>query len=320
MARDLVIGLNAVIMTVDDGAPLTLVIRGNGLRDSLPFGSFEPQRHRTFELAMRQFVSEQTGFTLGYVEQLYTFGDRGREAPLAHLAGAEEARVISVGYLGLTPQPNALDERGGAWESWYRYFPWEDHRKGAPAVIERWFAPHLRAWADEAASDGRRRTRWERACAIFGLEGNEWNDQRVLDRYELLYEAELAPEAFSDRGEKSSDDLTPDICGMAMESDHRRILATAIARLRAKIRYRPVLFELTPERFTLRALQDAAEAVTGLTLHTQNFRRALDKSGMMESTGEMETETGGRPAQLYRFRRESLRGKDALGVAMPRLR
>ena len=42
----------------------------------------------------------QTGFELGYVEQLYTFGDRGREAPLAALAGAAGSRVISVGYLG----------------------------------------------------------------------------------------------------------------------------------------------------------------------------------------------------------------------------
>ena len=53
---------------------------------------------------MREWVRGQTGFELGYVEQLYTFGDRGREAPLAALAGAQDARVLSVGYLGLTPE------------------------------------------------------------------------------------------------------------------------------------------------------------------------------------------------------------------------
>ncbi|MEO1137307.1 MAG: hypothetical protein AAFW68_12005 [Pseudomonadota bacterium] len=178
----------------------------------------------------------------------------------------------------------------------------------------------LRAWADEAASDGRRRTRWERARAVFALDGQDWNDQRALDRYELLYEAGLVPEARSDHAASLNGGKALSALGQAMASDHRRILATAIARLRAKIRYRPVLFELMPERFTLRTLQDAAEAVTGLSLHPQNFRRALDKSGLVDSTGEMETRTGGRPAQLYRYRRDALLGQQALGVATPRLR
>jgi hypothetical protein len=66
-----------------------------------------------------------------------------------------------------------------------------------------------------------------------------------------------------------------------MASDHRRILATAISRLRGKIKYRPVVFELMPERFTLSALQRTVEGILGLGLHTQNFRRALDKTGLV---------------------------------------
>jgi len=322
MTRPVVIGLNAVIMAVDGESPRALMIRGEGQRDGLPFGTFEPERHRTFELALRQFVAEQTGFSLGYVEQLYTFGDRGREAPLAELAGAGDARVVSVGYLALTPRAEPLDARGGVWEGWYRYFPWEDHRGGPPALLAERLRPRLRAWADEAGSAGRRESRWDRARVAFGFDGREWNAERALDRYELLYEAEQVPEAAIDaaRAAGRSAPETGETLGRPMASDHRRILATAISRLRAKIAYRPVLFELAPETFTLRGLQDAAEAIVGYRLHAQNFRRALDRSGLVESTGAMETETGGRPAQLYRFRREILREQPALGVALPRLR
>jgi hypothetical protein len=103
-----------------------------------------------------------------------------------------------------------------------------------------------------------------------------------------------------------------------MASDHRRILATAISRLRGKIKYRPVLFELMPDRFTLSSLQRSAEAILGLGLHTQNFRRALDKTGLVKGTGAMETGTGGRPAELYRFCREQAASTGAPGLSTPR--
>ena len=83
---------------------------------------------------------------------------------------------------------------------------------------------------------------------------------------------------------------------------------------------RQLIFELLPDAFTLSALQADVEAVLGLKLHKQNFRRALGASGLVEGTGRMETETGGRPAELYRFRREILSERPSLGVAAPRLR
>ena len=85
-------------------------------------------------------------------------------------------------------------------------------------------------------------------------------------------------------------------------ADHRRILATAIARLRAKIKYRPVVFELMPESFTLLQLQRTVEALAGLRLHKQNFRRLIEQQDLVEETGESHSETGGRPAKLFRFR------------------
>jgi hypothetical protein len=103
-----------------------------------------------------------------------------------------------------------------------------------------------------------------------------------------------------------------------MISDHRRILATAVGRLRGKINYRPVVFELMPERFTLLDLQRVVEALMGLPLHKQNFRRALDRSGLVVGLGSVTQATGGRPAELFRFRREALREGHVSGVQTPR--
>ncbi len=318
-AGSVVIGLAAVIFALDGERPAALTVRGPAGGDApaaLPFGPFDPAADRTFEIALRAFVDAQTGFDLGYVEQLYTFGDQGRDAPTAAVAGAPGARVVSVGYLALAH--DAAEAPGGAWADWYRFFPWEDWRSGRPEALDAVIAPRLRAWADDADGQGRRAARWERARVGFGLGGAQWNEERVLDRYELLYEAGLAPERAVDDG-AAPPVLAPAVWGARMASDHRRILATAISRLRAKVRYRPVIFELLPDRFTLSDLQRGVETILGQRLHKQNFRRALHGGGLVEGTGQKETATGGRPAELFRFRREALRERPALGVPAPRL-
>ena len=305
----LIIGLSVVIVAFDGAKPRVLATRREDGFTALPFGAFDPEQHRTFELALRGWVKEQTGFQLGYVEQLYTFGDRDRESPEATLLDTPtESRVVSVGYLALTPEtqrlPDAFEAR---WRGWYRHFPWEDRRNGRPAVIDELIGPKLMTWAAGNPD------RLSRAQSAFGLIGNDWPDEAVLERYELLYEAGLVAECARDRGLP-----VPDVrLGEPMASDHRRILATAISRLRAKIRYRPVVFELMPARFTLTALQSTVEAILGQVLHKQNFRRALDRTGLVEGTGEMESGTGGRPAELYRFKREALAKTGTRGLSAP---
>lgn len=306
------IGLSVVIVAFDGEKPRVLATRGPDQLTALPFGAFDPKAHRTFELALRGWVKEQTGFQLGYVEQLYTFGDRDRESPEATLLEASaDSRVVSVGYLALTPEaerlPDAFEAR---WRGWYRHFPWEDRRAGPPEIIADAIGPRLATWAAGNPE------RLSRAQSAFGLAGNDWPDEAVLERYELLYEAGLVAECTRDHG-LSLPDLQ---LGEAMASDHRRILATAISRLRAKIRYRPVVFELMPDRFTLTALQSTVEAILGQILHKQNFRRALERTGLVEGTGEMESSTGGRPAELFRFRREALRKTGARGLTAPVMR
>ncbi len=102
-----------------------------------------------------------------------------------------------------------------------------------------------------------------------------------------------------------------------MSLDHRRMVATALGRLRGKLAYRPVVFELVPDSFTLGRLQEVVEALGGRKLHKPNFRRLVEQSGLVEGTGVFETRTGGRPAELFQFRREVLRERPAPGVVPP---
>ena len=315
--QSIVVGLNAVILAADTEQPQVLIVPHPGSDVALPFGPFDPAEHRTFEIGLRRWVAEQARFQLGYVEQLYTFGDRGREAPVAAMSGLEDSRIISIGYLGLTPVAAPPPEGGGQWRGWYSFFPWEDWRAGKPEMIEADIVPRLKAWADEAGAPGGRASRHDRVKQAFGLDGANWNEQHALDRFELLYEAGLVDEAERD-GQIDGPPTGPKL-GQAMASDHRRILATAIIRLRGKVRYRPIVFELMPELFTLSALQQVVEGIVGYRLHKQNFRRALDRTGFVEGTGKMEAMTGGRPAELFRYRREALAGLPSLGLATPRL-
>jgi len=316
--QPLVVGLNAVIFAASDKGLDVLVTESvDGGEPALPFGPFDPSAHRTFEIGLREWVRGQTGFELGYVEQLYTFGDRGREAPLAALAGAQDSRVLSVGYLGLTPDARPLNSAEAHWDGWVRFFPWEDHRCGRPTLLQDVIEPALRSWCDEAAAPGRRAARYDRVRVTFGLDGAPWNEERALDRYELLYEAGLVAEAARDQDDVEA---PPAGMGVAMASDHRRILATALSRLRGKIKYRPVVFELMGESFTLSSLQKVVESISGFTLHKQNFRRALDRAGFVAGTGRVESQTGGRPAELYRYARENHTTGPALGLSIPRAR
>lgn len=280
--------LVAVITAVQNSTPLVLTTADGRL---LPSGPLVPGRG-SMQANLRAWVTRQTGYELGYVEQLYTFADRGRGP----------RPVLEVSYLGLT----TVSAVTPGWRSWLEYFPWEDRRigdDGALAVL----APALERWASADPELAERRRL--RVAVTFGLDGQPWPPELTLQRYELLYEAGLVPEAHGG-------DPTPET-GLPMDRDHRRILATGIGRLRAKIQYRPVVFEMLPESFTLGRLQTTVEAVAGQVLHKQNFRRLVEQQELVEETGEVDTSTGGRPAKLVRFRRGVLDEREAAGTKLP---
>lgn len=276
--------LIAVLTAVTDEAPRVMTVRRG---DALPSGPFELE-HRSLQSGLREWVNEQTGHPIGYLEQLYTFADRGRSPK------DSTKRTISISYLGLVREQAAPGAGTPGWHGWYEYFPWEDHREGRPKSLVA-ITGGLASWIEAEPSRSEHRQR--RVDFTFGLNGAPWNEELALQRYELMFEAGLVEEAGA--GSESH-------TGRKMFADHRRILATAIARLRAKIKYRPVVFELMPENFTLLQLQRTVEALAGLTLHKPNFRRQVDQQELIEETGEMSSETGGRPAKLFRYRRAIL--------------
>jgi hypothetical protein len=93
--------------------------------------------------------------------------------------------------------------------------------------------------------------------------------------------------------------------------------ATALGRIRGKLTYRPVVFELLPSEFTLLELQATVEALAGVRLHKQNFRRLMDRNRLVDGTGKRAASTGGRPAELFRFRPEVLLERPRPGVGLP---
>lgn len=301
------IGLSAAIVTATTDEPRVLTVRiGREPIEALPSGPLEVE-HRTLEVGLRAWVERQTSQRLGYVEQLYTFGDRDR----GETGGTRPGRALTVAYLALVREARPSGAAEALWQSWYRFFPWEDWRDGRPAVL----APveeRLRFWAAHAASEPERRLREERVGLAFAA---AWNEELVLERYELLYEAGLIPERWRDLGRPAPPFDGP-VFGLPMAADHRRILATAIGRLRGKIKYRPVVFELMPPAFTLLQLQRTVEALSGVRLHKQNFRRLVEQQGLVEETGGISSATGGRPARLVRFRREVLLERPAPGLRL----
>ncbi|HXY57916.1 MAG TPA: NAD regulator [Methylocystis sp.] len=309
----LAINLTAAIVAAREDDPLILALRADAHAPAaLPSGEFDPLRHRTFEIALRDFVAQQSGAPIGYVEQLYTFGDRGRHAR----AGDRDPHIASIGYLALTRVSERPLGGGGAYRSWYEFFPWEDWRRGRPELIETTILPALRRWIDEApgevSSSGLSRV--ARLNLLFRPQGRGFFEENVLERYELLYEAGLVEEALRDGREAALKRGPFAPLGVPMRHDHRRILATAMGRLRAKMKYRPVIFELMAEQFTLTELQRVVEAISGRHLHKQNFRRLVEGSDIVEPSGERSLNTGGRPAALFHFRRNVLQERAAPGL------
>lgn len=319
--------LNAVILAVTDEVPRFLVTK-RGERapgdnnPALPYGPFEPSHHRTLEIALRGWVKEQAGLPIGYVEQLYTFGDRYRDP--RELDGGP--RVVSVGYLALVreaPPPGDAE-----WLDCYDFLPWEDWRGGRPGSINEIIIPVLNDWSQLAENKPETSARQERISIAFGTVEAGWDSTRVLERYEILYEAGLVIEADRDHSVQATGSKggmlssairknTQAVTGRVAALDHRRMMATALGRVRGKLQYRPVVFELLTDKFTLLQLQRVAESLAGVDLHKQNFRRLVVNNRLVVATGKLDRNSSGRPAELFRFRRDVLQERPAPGVGIP---
>ncbi len=284
---ELNVNVTTAIVAVTHDEPVVLSTSSGGA-DALPSSRFQPARQANLDECLRDGVAEQTALRLGYAEQL--------------LALHDDRSGLGIGYLALT-RTTAGTSATAVWRSWYDYLPWEDWRNGRPAILAKTIEPVLRTWSEDpagAADVTRGLTRAERTRMAFGLDRTPWNEERVADRFDLLCETGLVGSA--------------DLPGRSLRHDHARILASAIGRLRAKLKIRPVIFELMDNEFTLFELQKTVEAILGPHLHKQNFRRLIESAGLVEPTGEVRAKTGGRPAKLFRFRHEVLMERPAPGV------
>lgn len=319
----------AVLVAITEHAARVLTVDQGKL---LPNGPLMPL-HRSLQAGVRQWVEEQTQQPLGYLEQLYTFVDTNRRNIDGHA-------LVYVSYLGLVQETQTQLQSQASWRDWYDYFPWENHLNGAPSMIKDFIVPALMDWTIRVEDEAIQQRRRQRIRLCWGLgesvlesdepkitdstsgltnkstneptsdsayEHREWVAEHVLLRYEMLYEAGLIPEAPTYPPSHLTKILPEEwsqLVGVPMYYDHRRVIATAISRLRAKIEYRPLIFGLMPEVFTLSQLQQSVEALSGVRLHKQNFRRLLDTQNLVTETGHSSSAQRGRPAKLYRFRHD----------------
>lgn len=283
--------LIAVLFAVTDFNVRVLTIEAG---QCLPFGPLTLVHH-SLQSGARAWVHQQTGQPLGYMEQLYTFVDMQR-------ARQNGCPVIYISYLGLVKE---ADETGlnmaARWQDYQQYFPWEDLRHERHGQIMQQLLPAFQNWIDAAPDLFMRTSRQQRLKLGWGLSNYPWRPENILLRYELLYEVGLIPES-----PYYHNQFPAEVVGLPMQCDHRRILATALSRLRAKLQYRPLIFDLMPAQFTLYQLQCSIEALSGMDLHKQNFRRLLHHQQLVLPTGEVAVAERGRPAQLFRYNQNVL--------------
>jgi hypothetical protein len=304
------IGLCAAIFAVRAEEPVVAAVaassEGQGGGEALPSGLLSAHDHQSLETGLRFWVYRQTGLELGAAQQLCTVEHRhdGTHAGRP----CDPGLALSVCYFALVSPAPSECSRSVNWRSWYAYFPWEDWRAGRPRCLRDDIEPRLKAWASvpEAGSSPARSDRERRLRLCFGCDGAAWDDEKVADRYQLLCEAGVIGDGSETSGDAGISPLRVLKLHHPVLGDQRRVLANAIGALRRAIKCRPALLEIMPERFTLFELQKTVEAILGPHLHKQNFRRLIEGGGLVERTGHYKLRTGGRPAQLYRFRRDML--------------
>jgi 8-oxo-dGTP diphosphatase len=218
------VAVDVVLLSPFGGALHTLVLKRKDHpckgKWALPGGFVHLEE--SLEQAADRALGTKTGLHGVFLEQLYTFGEPGRDP---------RTRIITVAYFALVPE----------------------QRLAEPLA------------ADEEAKVVRLVVPWD---------GEEGGPVRIQDAKGNLLET-----AF----------------------DHDLILGAAVQRLRGKLDYTPVGYQLLPEAFTLYQLQKVHETVLGRRLNKDSFRRRMLATGELEPTGDSQTDVVHRPAALYRY-------------------
>jgi hypothetical protein len=285
--------LTACLLSVDGDEPVVLLDETSPMKARFPSVAFDPEAHECLNVGVRAWLTETTGLEVGRLEQVHTARRHGLDESVG-----EAGSALSIGFLGLVPPQQRSMVGRGVWRNCLDFMPWEDrrrhggvtgHERVGHALLQQFQSSML--LGEHVLERQSRRVR-----AAFGLDGAGWDEAQTLERFELIYAHDPHD------GVGSIEALYPS--PPAMVRDHLQILAAAMGRLRSRLRVRPIAVDLVPPVFTLLDLQRSAEAILGPSLHKQNFRRYVEGAGVIEATGTMRQQTGGRPAQLFRFRRE----------------
>lgn len=192
-----------------------------------------------------------------------------------------------------------------------------------PPQAGRWSLPGVFVHMDESLEDAARRALADKAgiTATVFLEqlytfGEPTRDPRTRV-ISITFYALVAPETLAGSdlrrvrvpwdGEAGGtvEVMSAEGIPLPLAFDHAEILGMAVKRLRGKLDYSPIGFQLLPERFTLRRMQDVHETILGRALNKDSFRRRMLAMGQLEATGEREDDVEHRPAELYRFTNSS---------------
>lgn len=216
-------------------------------------GGFVEMDESLEEAAARELL-EETGLSDIYMEQLYSFGEVGRDPRM---------RVISVAYMALVPKEKLKPVAGD------------------DAAKVRWFSVHWEE-TEDAGSGGMRL----------------WLEADVLGSEEEVGDSGSNCLDLRDSKSKTSEKIHLEEEDIAF--DHEKVIKTALQRMKNKVEYTDIAFELVGEKFTLTQLQMIYEAILGRELHKPNFRRSI--ADQVEKTEELETKSSNRPSYLYRKR------------------
>ncbi len=262
---------------------LTLAGRPSGPL-SLPAAPFDPARGQSFEARLREWASIHTAAQITHVEQI--------GARLSH-------GYIRICLLALVSDRNAFMPRGARWTPIADIFPWENWCDHEPEGLVQVLRPALYEWSKQA----RRKTSSldrEMLDVLFAGQAKNWKPALAGERFAVLYKAGLAPEAVRDSAGAaiSMRQRHAAVYGQIMDAGDRQVLADTLSYLREKIAHHGIMPALLPGPFTLGALQKSVEAIVGVGLHTQNFRRDIVHSGQVIKTGQ----TGRTVSSLYKSR------------------
>jgi 8-oxo-dGTP diphosphatase len=194
-------------------------------------------------------------------------------------------------------------------------------RRGLPPFLGQWALPGGFVRLDETVADAARRELQEETglarvyleqLATFSAIDRDPRERVVsVAHYALVRLSDHRVQAATDARDAAWF-AVDDVPGLAF--DHDAILAAARDRLRAKVRYQPIGFELLPTAFTLTRLQRLYEIVLERTIDKRNFRKKVLAMGILEALDRVEQDVAHRAARLYRFDAASYRRRLRDGV------